>query len=636
MERAPQPKTSMTHSEPIIQCSNHSCAASNKLEAHFCHRCKTPLSKRYLWSTEEVISSEQTNQLIGDRYFAITTNVFLDTQPGIKPQTPDEVPQQIITYLQLFPYYPHVPLVYGQINATDTWLLDYGTIPLTKSGTPRHPNLLPELTSLWRSATAFQQLSWLRQMAKLWRPMFKKNVASTLLTPELLGINGQVVQIKQLKPDVAPTPRLSDLGQLWSRWAEYARPGIQDVLIQLCERLKIDSISKTRQIIVVLDRAMEICQRSQHYSYQIYALSDSGPSRNNNEDAAYPNSETPVSVPADRNPLAIVCDGVGGHEGGEIASEETIEYLRSNIAKLPFAEQRNNPQLIAKQLTQFINEANDLISQRNDSEQRQERQRMGTTLVMSLAHNHEMYLAHVGDSRIYWITPNSCHQVTVDDDLASREVRLGYAIYRDSLEYPSAGALIQALGMRDSAALHPNLQRHIIDSDCIFLLCTDGLSDFDRIEQNWRHIVLPVLAGKKDLASAVQDLIKIANNKNGHDNATVALVYCQVMPKADITEIKISWSNVEDAIAEVSNSGTNSKKISSPKVEVADTNIPAQPTEITSPAKKSSGLLKSVVLLLIVVVMVSSIFYLFLQREDEPDPDDGILPESGILEKPID
>ena len=629
MERALQSRTSMTHSEPRIQCSNPHCAASNPLEAHFCHRCKTPLNKRYLWSIDEIVSEDQIQQLIGHRYFALTTRIFLDTKPGIKPQTADEVPKEIITYLQLFPHYPHIPQVYGQIDGTNTWLLDYGTIPLNSEGKLQHTQLLPELTSLWRSATAFQQLSWLRQIAKLWRPTLHKKVASTLLTPELLRINGQVVQVMQLKPDIPYSPRLQDLGKLWGQWAEYSHPSVRDMLIQLCDRLKIGSLSKSRQIMAILDRAMELYQRSQQYSYQIYAVSESGPSRNNNEDAAYPNFDTPINVQGDNNPLAIVCDGVGGHEGGEIASRDTIEYLRNHIAQLSFTEVQNNPQLVAKKLIQLINESNDLISQRNDSEQRLERQRMGTTLVMGLAHNHEIYLAHVGDSRIYWITPNSCHQVTVDDDLASREVRLGYAVYRDSLEYPSAGALIQALGMRDSAALHPNVQRHLIDDDCVFLLCTDGLSDFDRIEQHWRQIILPVLQGKRDLVSAVKTLIKIANEKNGHDNATVALVHCQVKSKTEETAINLTWSDVELGSKELNSwSDTDPSETVLPKTEAVDTNIPPQPTEISPIPKKSSGWLKSLVILLMVSFVVGCIFYLFLLNETKKNPDNRNLRES--------
>ena len=249
---------------------------------------------------------------------------------------------------------------------------------------------------------------------------------------------------------------------------------------------------------------------------------------------------------ARKSALAIVCDGVGGHDGGEIASRKTIEYLQQEISSLKLEELSSSQ--ISHKLAHYMNGANDIISKQNDTEQRQERQRMGTTLVMTLASAQEMYLGHIGDSRIYLITPDSCHQMTVDDDLASREVRLGYALYRDSLQYPSAGALIQALGMRDSAALHPNLRRSIIDDDCVFLLCTDGLSDFDRVEQQWRQKILPLLQGKQDLASAVKELIAFANRKNGHDNVTVALVHCQVRPSTNRLSTSISWSDIESVL----------------------------------------------------------------------------------------
>ncbi len=636
MKRASQPKTSMTHSEPSIQCSNPHCEASNNLEARLCHRCKTPVIRRYLWAINEAIAKEEVKQLIGNRYFALTTRIFLDTKPLDPPQTPEENPQKIVTYLQLFPYYPHIPLVYGQLESTDTWLLDYGTVPTNKVGQPKHERLIPALSSLWSRATSLQQLNWLRQIARLWNPLTSKNAVSTLLTPELIRVNGQLIQLLQLKFDEEKQPSLKHLGQLWSQWSQSAAPTIQEILQQLGDRLISGKIVNAEQVMAVLDAAIELCRREYKYSYQIYSISDSGPSRTNNEDAAYPSSDVPINIAQTDNSLAIVCDGVGGHEGGEIASRETIDYLQEHIAELPLADAGCNSVAVMKQLTEFINNSNDIISKRNDIEQRHERQRMGTTLVMALARAHEIYLAHVGDSRIYWITPSSCHQVTIDDDLASREVRLGYAVYRESLKYPSAGALIQALGMRDSMALHPNLQRHIIHEDCLFLLCTDGLSDFDRVEQHWQHTLLPVLKGQKDLVYAVKTLVKIANQKNGHDNVTVALVHCKIQPQPDAIAAAISWSDIEPAIDEAIfwsdvepaiAKNTNQQDLDN----VADTHIPEP--EITeeqklSPEKKNTPWLKSLVLLLITFITVGGICYATLQKRiddsdnvpQQPDP----------------
>ena len=621
----------MPHPEPRIQCSNPHCTASIKLEARFCHRCNTPTIRRYLWSNKKVIADEQEKTLINGRYLAFSKQIFLDTQPSKPPVTPEEVPQEIVAYLQLFPCYPHVPQVYGQLDGTDAWLLDYGTVPSNVPGKLDYPQqLIPRLRYLWSSATALKQLNWLWQIAKLWKPLSNKKVASTLLNPDLIRINGQIVQILQLQPDEDRQPSLRELGDLWSQWSEDAHPSIQDMLEQLAARLDTGIIDRVSEAIAILDRAANQCRKARQYSYRIYAISDSGPSRSNNEDAAYPVYSQPNNIPVSENSLAIVCDGVGGHDGGEIASQETIKYLRSKISKLALEEQSHSPGKVLRQLTKYINGTNDIISQRNDTEQRQERQRMGTTLVMTLSCAHEMYIAHVGDSRIYWITSNSCHQVTIDDDLASREVRLGYAVYRDSLQYPSAGALIQALGMRDSAALHPNLQRYIIDDDCIFLLCTDGLSDFDRVEQNWRDKVLPVLEGKQDLASAVKDLIGIANQQNGHDNVTVALVHCQVKPKAAASEATVSWSDVEFAMSE-SNlwSDTNltnlivtdSTPTDSPP---AETDIPEQPIGEALPVKSQPKWLKPLILLLIVSI-VAGLVTLFLvqqtfKKQDNSNP----------------
>ncbi|MGF1590753.1 MAG: PP2C family protein-serine/threonine phosphatase [Pleurocapsa sp.] len=572
-----------------------------------------------MWSNQKEIAPEQEQTLISGRYLAVSDRIFLDTQPNQPPATSEEVPPQIVVYLQLFACYPHIPQAYGLLDSTNTWLFDYGTVPIDDhTGKLVFPQLIPQLQHLWIDATPLQQLNWLWQIAKLWNPLLSKNVASSLLNPELIRINGQLVQLLQLQPDEEHQPSLRDLGDLWSQWAENAHSSIQDVIDNLAARLETGIIDQASQVIAILDRAINLCRKAKQYSYHIYALSDSGPSRTNNEDAAYPvHPHESHEISGSENALAIVCDGVGGHDGGEIASGETIKYLRSKIAKLAPEEQYTSSQMLGK-LGKYINGANDIISQRNDSEQRQEKQRMGTTLVMALSYGQEMFLAHVGDSRIYWITPNSCHQMTVDDDLASREVRLGYALYRDSLQYPSAGALIQALGMRDSAVLHPNLQRYIIDDDCIFLLCTDGLSDFDRVEQQWRHNVLPVLSGKQDLATAVQDLIALANEKNGHDNVTIALVHCMVKPSTNVSEVSVSWSDVEFVLDESRLwSDANIANLvlpDTPAVESSptETEIPEQKIGEPLPAKKQPKWLKPLILLLLISTIIGLFAYYLL------------------------
>ncbi len=627
----------MSHPEPKIQCSNPHCAASNLLAARLCEQCGTPIMRRYLWSVEQTAISEENNTLIDGRYLGLDNQIFLDTQPSKAPTTPEEVDPEIVVYLQLFPCYPHVPQPYGLLDGTTTWLFDYGTVPVDDLGNLIYPQqLIPRIEDLWSKASSLQQLNWLWQIAKLWKPFSSKNVASTLLKTDFIGINGQVLQLLQLQPDGEHQPSLRDLGNLWSQWAENAQPNIKDIIEQLAARLETGIVDQVSQIIAVLDAAIDRCRKIYQYSYQTYALSDSGPSRTNNEDAAYPTQAHLNDLVVAENALAIVCDGVGGHDGGEIASTETIQYLQSKIAKL--IEQQYSSGKILDKLAKYINEANDLISVRNDSEQRQERQRMGTTLVMAFSRAQEMYLGHVGDSRIYLITRNSCHQVTVDDDLASREVRLGYALYRDSLQYPSAGALIQALGMRDSNALHPNLQRYVIDDDCIFLLCTDGLSDFDRVEQQWRKIILPVLNGKQDLTTATKDLIALANTQNGHDNVTVALIHCQVKSSLD-TKVSVSWSEVESVLEKsalekseiwsddnLTDSTWSNTTADNPTVTEAK--IPEQQIGEPLPEKNQSPWLKPMIFALIASTLIGAVIWLIAVKA----PNNDNLPDRNSVE----
>ena len=656
MDRASQSKESMRHSEPGFQCSNPHCMALNDLENHFCRQCKTPLVKRYLWAmgaksntssaaniaVPSQISTKEIGSLIGERYLALSQRIFLDTKPGLIPQIPEAIPEKISTYLQLFSCSPHTPQVYGQLDGYSIWLLDYGTVPYNSLGKLEYPQqLVPKILSFWPEAQAIKQLNWVRQMASLWKPLLERNVASTLLDPFFIRVNGSLVQLIELKSDPQTPPTLKELGKLWSQFAENANPMIKQMLEQLSMRLENGSISKIEQVFAVLDYSLELCSQYYDYSYQVFACSDSGPTRPNNEDAAYPDNSTPIIIKNQEISLAIVCDGVGGHEGGEIAAKETINNLRTNIEQMSFDSEHNSPGTIFKQLVRFTNDANDAICKRNDNEQRHERQRMGTTLVMSLTRNHEAYLNSVGDSRIYLVTPVGCHQVTIDDDLASREVRLGYAVYRDALQYPSAGALIQALGMRHSSALHPNIKRFIIDENCIFLLCTDGLSDFDRVEQYWRNLILPMLSGKTDIIKTVKTLVRIANERNGHDNATVALVHCQITPKPLTQEDSILWSQVEMAIADsLVWSDINPGILSLPNTEyiAPESNLSTTEKAILIPPQQNKPLrfltIALSIILLVTLGFLSYFFYLQSRLDNQENPSnipevEGIIPDNG-------
>jgi protein phosphatase len=523
-----------------IQCQNLTCLSPNALTNRFCEKCGTPLVKPYLWMMGDWVRTYyHVGELIDNRYLVKQPQIVLDTKPAQAPQAPEEPPSWISLYLKLLPFHLHIPQVYGYIPSPDErlnmdiWLLEYGAIPLDETGELIYPELLPTLAEVWSQASDLRQIHWLWQMAKLWHPLQKKAVVSSLLNPSLMRVNNQLLQLLELSKDEATAPNLRDLGALWAGLMPTAAANIQDFLASLTQELESGDLDRPESLIAILDYALQHYGGGQERSYEIFTCTDTGPLREHNEDACYPPTNQAITLAHGQNPLAIVCDGIGGQEGGEIAAQLAIETLPREINRSPTTDMEVYPESHSLVLEQAIRVTNDLISQRNDQESRQERQRMGTTLVMAFAQAQEMYAAHVGDSRIYWITPHSCHQVTVDDDLASREVKLGYLLYRDAIQYPNAGALVQALGMSSATNLHPTVQRLIIDQDCVFLLCSDGLSDYDRVEQYWDSEILPLLRGEKNVTAVGESLLQLANQKNGHDNSTIALVYCRVVPKAE-------------------------------------------------------------------------------------------------------
>ncbi|MDJ0598692.1 MAG: serine/threonine-protein phosphatase [Crocosphaera sp.] len=520
-----------------IQCSNPECQTINASENRVCEKCETPLLKRYLRPLGDWVKSLEEGQWVDERYLVISHQVVLDSQPAISPEFSEDIPEKIRKYLRLFPYRLHLPQIYTYYHSSqetddqgnEIALLEYGTIPLNESGEPRHPELLPPLTEIWTQTNdnPLRQLNWLWQMVKLWQPLEGQQMVSSLLDRSLIRVNGGLIQLLDFHRDEHNFHSVKELGQIWLSLIEGTSPLIVDYLQSLCDYLQRGKIPHPEYLLTYFEPALIECGQWYERKYQIFTLTDAGPTRDHNEDACYPQAGELIEPSAEEPNFTIVCDGVGGQDGGEIASQLAIDTLVEEIPQLPIFSETRNSQEGLQDLAEAINLTNNRISERNDAEHRQDRQRMGTTLVLTLVHDHEVYFANVGDSRIYRITPDSCHQVTIDDDLASREVRLGYLFYRDAIKYPQAGALVQALGMSNAKSLHPNITRLIADDDCIFLLCSDGLSDYDRVDQYWNLTIAGIFDQEQDLPTVGKELIHVANNKNGHDNVTISLLYCQ-------------------------------------------------------------------------------------------------------------
>lgn len=535
-----------------LHCPDPTCQHPNPDFATACQRCGATLQRRYLWVVGEGCDRWAIGDTVGSlpgngtqpRYAVVAPRIVLDTQPALLPDSPLDISLEMEPYLRLSHHRLAVPQIYGVLSlgtgSDKQELLLLERAPLQTDGVTsamvNAPVPLPRLVDQWTENTALRQLNWLWQMAMLWTDLIEEHVATTLLRPEHLRVEGDIVRLLELTLDRRTMPTLADLGGLWQQWLPTTHADIQDFLTELCQQLTTRQVSEATALVQVLDAALHQIGRLPTRQIDLATQTDQGPTRKRNEDACQPPTGTVWSLTnpgIDQTPLplVIVCDGIGGHEGGNVASGLAIAtvqtYLQTALHNaLPPAS------VIIDRMEQAVLAANDEIAQRNDQEKRHERQRMGTTLVMALLQHHEVYVTHVGDSRAYRITRSNCHQVTLDDDLASREARLGYALYRHALQKPASGALIQALGMGGSTLLHPSTSRFVLDEDCLFLLCSDGLSDRDLIDRIWQTDLLPVLDGTLDVAVAAQRLVAIANSQNGHDNVTVGLIHCQVGPPA--------------------------------------------------------------------------------------------------------
>lgn len=221
----------------------------------------------------------------------------------------------------------------------------------------------------------------------------------------------------------------------------------------------------------------------------------------------------------------VLCDGMGGHASGEVASELAVKTL----ADYYFDCWRDD--LPSEQsLVDGVIKANETIFARNQQDERLGSGRMGTTLVMMLLQDNQALVTHVGDSRLYTYGRRmGLIQVTVDHEVGQREIQQGV---EPAIAYarPDAYQLTQALGPRSHKDLRPSTSKIDIVEDTLFILCSDGLSDNDLLEQYCSSHISPLLSSRASLEEGARNLIDLANEQNGHDNITVVLVRVKLRP----------------------------------------------------------------------------------------------------------
>jgi protein phosphatase len=293
-------------------------------------------------------------------------------------------------------------------------------------------------------------------------------------------------------------------------------------------------------LLKMLDSNLQI--GGNHWHPEIAGGTMSGPMINT--DAYYPlatpsANDSRIDIPG----LAIVCDALGGMRGeglgvGQMAIKLLTEHISLLLTDLKLKQDTAiiSPDIVMQAIESIFRQVSHDIATQN-----QVQKNYGTSVVLALhlarlIHlstgtqiAHDIYIDHVGRCRAYWMTSDSCQQLTLDDDLTKREVIMGRSTYSEMLDNPLAKALTQVLGMRFDR-LQPNLQKFTVEKDGILMLCSRGISDNDLVEQSWLTVTQEVLQGHISLQEAAQTWLDLAKEKNGHANSSVVLMKFHVVP----------------------------------------------------------------------------------------------------------
>lgn len=219
--------------------------------------------------------------------------------------------------------------------------------------------------------------------------------------------------------------------------------------------------------------------------------------------------------------LFAVADGVGGHEGGEVASKIAMDTLREALPDMLGSKDRTPPAEIGNGADRIPTAFKYVITLANRNilaaaARSSALAGMGTTITALLLANHRAVVAHVGDSRAYRLRDNTLRQLTDDHSAVAEQVRAGVLTPAQAKTSAHRHVITRALGLEDNVT--PDLSNHDVKPGDVYLLCTDGLT-----EMVDNDAIGKVLASQQPKA-AVKTLIDAANKAGGVDNITAVVV----------------------------------------------------------------------------------------------------------------
>jgi PPM family protein phosphatase len=249
------------------------------------------------------------------------------------------------------------------------------------------------------------------------------------------------------------------------------------------------------------------CLSSLYGTLHMAAHTHIGTVRSNNEDCVYCDAELG---------LALVADGMGGHNAGEVASAlasaKIVTFFRQK--KIELDEIRFESKIKEIIINSIQEASRDIFLAANDTPSYHG---MGTTLVMGVFHMHKVWLAHVGDSRAYRFRNGALLQLTNDHSILQEYIDCGLLTNIQAKKLNIKNVITQALGM--TKIINIDVKIDTIDNEDVYLFCSDGLTDMLSDLQ-----IRSVLLSGDSLQQKVDTLIAAACTAGGRDNISVVLV----------------------------------------------------------------------------------------------------------------
>jgi serine/threonine protein phosphatase PrpC len=245
---------------------------------------------------------------------------------------------------------------------------------------------------------------------------------------------------------------------------------------------------------------------------EVVTATDPGIVRSHNEDSIGTDAEIG---------LAVLADGMGGYNAGEVASGIAVAMLTTEMKQAlqgnePHALDPSGETIAEKFVRENSAKANAAIYQTAKSQPQYSG--MGTTLVVALFFDNRMTVGHIGDSRLYRLRNDVFEQVTRDHSLLQEQIESGMITKEQARYSQNKNLVTRAVGI--DPEVETEIHTYTVERGDIYLLCSDGLSDM--VQDEDIHSTLSTL--QSNLPLAAKQLVQLANDCGGRDNISVILV----------------------------------------------------------------------------------------------------------------